>query len=271
MNGRAVGAGRASGRAPMDALDPRALRRLGVRVIPLGGRAVGPPGTWEDWLGTKGHYGPSDDAAFRIDFADWLAGLPTTKRRIAELLAEGHRGGRRGSDARPVAGSHHPGPIRSGVRMGGVPGAGRRGAEAGRPGERRGEESGAAGPGAPIATPSTSRPRRPLEAGGWPGGTRHRPGRRPPLRPRPRPPPGAEAAGHDRARHSSAPRRGLAEAGRGAQAVPWPGRHRAGRRPGHRRHRARSRPGRGRRCRLGLGVGATAAGRFVEGRGFCRR
>ncbi len=88
-NGRSVGAGRATGQGAMDALDPRALRRLGVRVIPLGGRAVGLPGTWEDWLATKGRYGPSDDAAFRIDFAAWLAGLPTTKRRIAELLAAG--------------------------------------------------------------------------------------------------------------------------------------------------------------------------------------
>ena len=35
---------------------------------------------------------PADEAAFRVDFAAWLGGLPEKKRRVAELLAEGHEG-----------------------------------------------------------------------------------------------------------------------------------------------------------------------------------
>ena len=31
-------------------------------------------------------------AAFRVDFSAWLVGLPERKRRVAELLAEGHEG-----------------------------------------------------------------------------------------------------------------------------------------------------------------------------------
>jgi hypothetical protein len=37
--------------------------------------------------------GPADEAAFRLDFAAWLAGLPEKKRRVAELLAEGDEPG----------------------------------------------------------------------------------------------------------------------------------------------------------------------------------
>ena len=36
--------------------------------------------------------GPADAAAFRVDFAVWLGGLPEKKRQVAELLAEGHEG-----------------------------------------------------------------------------------------------------------------------------------------------------------------------------------
>jgi hypothetical protein len=34
----------------------------------------------------------ADQAAFRLDFSAWLAGLPEPKRWVAELLAEGHEG-----------------------------------------------------------------------------------------------------------------------------------------------------------------------------------
>lgn len=88
-NGRSVGAERACGRGAMDALDPRALRRLGLRVFPIEEMAADPTGSWADWLGARGRYGPADAAAFRVDFAAWLGDLPARKRRMAELLAEG--------------------------------------------------------------------------------------------------------------------------------------------------------------------------------------
>ena len=50
-------------------------------------------GTWKEWLACDHRVGPADKAAFRVDFAAWLAGLPRRKRQIAELLAEGHEPG----------------------------------------------------------------------------------------------------------------------------------------------------------------------------------
>ena len=49
-------------------------------------------GTWKEWLACDHRVGPADEAAFRVDFAAWLGGLPEKKRRVAELLAEGHEG-----------------------------------------------------------------------------------------------------------------------------------------------------------------------------------
>jgi hypothetical protein len=49
-------------------------------------------GTWKEWLACDNRVGPADEAAFRLDFSAWLAGLPERKRRVAELLAEGHEG-----------------------------------------------------------------------------------------------------------------------------------------------------------------------------------
>jgi hypothetical protein len=50
-------------------------------------------GTWKEWLACDHRVGPADEAAFRVDFAAWLTGLPGRKRQIAELLAEGHEPG----------------------------------------------------------------------------------------------------------------------------------------------------------------------------------
>jgi hypothetical protein len=50
-------------------------------------------GTWKEWLACDHRVGPADAAAFRVDFAAWLTGLPGRKRQIAELLAEGHEPG----------------------------------------------------------------------------------------------------------------------------------------------------------------------------------
>jgi DNA-directed RNA polymerase specialized sigma24 family protein len=49
-------------------------------------------GTWKEWLACDHRVGPADAATFRLDFSAWLAGLPERKRRVAELLAEGHEG-----------------------------------------------------------------------------------------------------------------------------------------------------------------------------------
>ena len=73
----------------MDVHHPRARRATGIRVVPLEELAGLPPGGWRDWLASDDRYGPADEAAFRVDFAAWLAGLPERRRRAAELLAEG--------------------------------------------------------------------------------------------------------------------------------------------------------------------------------------
>ena len=57
----------------------RGAGQAGGRVVAgLAGR--GPPGR------------PGRRGGFRLDFAAWLGGLPEKKRRVAELLAEGHEG-----------------------------------------------------------------------------------------------------------------------------------------------------------------------------------
>ena len=87
--GRSVGANRSVGRGAMDVHHPRARLATGLRVVSLEDPAGVAEGTWRDWLATGRRYGPADEAAFRVDFAAWLAGLPGRKRRAAELLAEG--------------------------------------------------------------------------------------------------------------------------------------------------------------------------------------
>jgi hypothetical protein len=87
-NGRSVGSARSVGRGAMDIHHPKARHATGLRVVSLeglGGRA----GRWQDWLATSDRYGPAEEAVFRLDFAAWLAGLPPTRRRVAELLAQG--------------------------------------------------------------------------------------------------------------------------------------------------------------------------------------
>ena len=50
-------------------------------------------GTWKEWLACDHRVGPADEACFRLDFSAWLAGLREQKRRVAELLTEGHEPG----------------------------------------------------------------------------------------------------------------------------------------------------------------------------------
>jgi hypothetical protein len=93
--GRRIG-NRTCGRGAMDVWHPRVQRACGYRVVGLDRDAVlerGPGSyAWREWLACDNRIGPADEAAFRVDFATWLAGLPERKRRVAELLAVGHEG-----------------------------------------------------------------------------------------------------------------------------------------------------------------------------------
>ena len=91
--GRQFGTG-TSGRSAMDVYSRRAQRRLGFRLISLDRETSEDPGqerdAWREWLAADNRCTPADEAAFRLDFTAWLEALPPRKRRVAELLAEGH-------------------------------------------------------------------------------------------------------------------------------------------------------------------------------------
>jgi hypothetical protein len=86
---RAVAASRPGGRGAADVQHPRARNATGLRVASFEEVPGSPPGAWQSWVAPDRRYGPADEAAFRVDFAAWLALLPARKRRAAELLAEG--------------------------------------------------------------------------------------------------------------------------------------------------------------------------------------
>jgi hypothetical protein len=85
------------GRGAMDVYHPRAQATCGFTLVSLDSGDVAlaetsGAGTWREWLAEDNKVTPADEAAFRVDFEGWLAGLPGRKRRVAELLAEGHEG-----------------------------------------------------------------------------------------------------------------------------------------------------------------------------------
>jgi hypothetical protein len=86
---RAVAATRPGGLGAVDVRYPRTLRPTGLRVVSFEEAPGSPLGAWQSWLAPDRRYGPADEAAFRIDFAAWLAALPARKRQAAELLAVG--------------------------------------------------------------------------------------------------------------------------------------------------------------------------------------
>ena len=94
-NGRRVG-NTTCGRGAMDVFR-KAQKARDFKVVSLDSNDQFIPGslvgTWKEWLACDHRIGPADEAAFRVDFAAWLAGLPGRKRQIAELLAEGHEPG----------------------------------------------------------------------------------------------------------------------------------------------------------------------------------
>src|SRR4051812_38153391 len=84
------------GRGAMDVYHPRAQAACGFTLVSLDSDHVdagdSTAGTWSEWLAEGNKVTPADEAAFRVDFEGWLASLPARKRRVAELLAEGHEG-----------------------------------------------------------------------------------------------------------------------------------------------------------------------------------
>jgi hypothetical protein len=95
LNGRRIG-NRGGGRGGMDVFNFKAQAACRFKVVSLDSNDQFIPGslvgTWKEWLACDHRVGPADAAAFRVDFSAWLAGLSERKRRVAELLAEGHEG-----------------------------------------------------------------------------------------------------------------------------------------------------------------------------------
>jgi DNA-directed RNA polymerase specialized sigma24 family protein len=85
-NGRRLGTGK-SGRSVMDVFHPEARRRCGFQIVHAA------PAAWREWTAETNRVTVVDQAAFRVDFAAWLAGLPARKRQMAELLVLGHETG----------------------------------------------------------------------------------------------------------------------------------------------------------------------------------
>jgi hypothetical protein len=93
-NGRRLGCGTIR-RGGMDVYHPRAQRRLGFHLISLNhdsdldcGES---PDTRRERLAADHRWTPADAAAFAIDYQAWKETLPPRKRKVAELLAEGHQ------------------------------------------------------------------------------------------------------------------------------------------------------------------------------------
>jgi hypothetical protein len=94
LKGRRIANRHGGGRNKMSVEHRRAQQLGGYRVISLDSdepvRTDYGPAAWRDWVATDHRMGPADAAAFRLDFASWLASLPGRRRHTAELLAEGH-------------------------------------------------------------------------------------------------------------------------------------------------------------------------------------
>jgi hypothetical protein len=92
-SGRKIG-NQNRGRGCPDVLDHRVRRRFGIAIVsldePSGVVSDGRFGVWREWLTQRNVATPAQQACFRVDFGRWLAEQPDRKRRIAELLVEGH-------------------------------------------------------------------------------------------------------------------------------------------------------------------------------------
>ncbi len=88
-NGRKVG-NRNTGRGCRDIQHPAVRREHGLRVVAYEEVAGLHSGAWREWAAEDNRVTPAEEVCFRVDFQAWLAGLPARKRRMAELLAQGH-------------------------------------------------------------------------------------------------------------------------------------------------------------------------------------
>jgi len=97
LNGRRIGNLKSGGQGAMDVHHPRAQKRCGFKVLNLDSNAErvteGFRDSWREWAVVDNRCSPAEQAAFRLDFASWLGSLPTRKRKMAELLVEGHETG----------------------------------------------------------------------------------------------------------------------------------------------------------------------------------
>ena len=89
---RAVAGGRGLGRRP-SARDRLAAGRPAGRPTVRRLDDPMPGGGWWRDVALDRRVGVPAQAAFNLDFPAWLASLPAVKRRVAELLARGHRTG----------------------------------------------------------------------------------------------------------------------------------------------------------------------------------
>ena len=68
------------GRGAMDVYHPRAQAACGFTLVSLDSDHVdagdSTAGTWREWLAEDNKTTPADEAAFRLDFEDWLECLP---------------------------------------------------------------------------------------------------------------------------------------------------------------------------------------------------
>ncbi len=94
LKGRRIANRRGGGRNKMSVEHRRAMKLGGYDVISYDSgeteRSDHGQGGWKEWVVPDRHMGPADAAAFRVDFSNWLAGLPERRRLTAELLAQGH-------------------------------------------------------------------------------------------------------------------------------------------------------------------------------------
>jgi len=88
---KAVGAGRHVGghMASRDVLSPLAQKRRGFVVGSIT-PASQADGSWRDLLLESRRVSPADQAAFNVDFAEWLKTFPCRHRAIIKWLAAGH-------------------------------------------------------------------------------------------------------------------------------------------------------------------------------------
>jgi hypothetical protein len=161
-NERQFGCG-TSGPGGRDIFHHKAQADCGFKIISLD-REVGPDrgaasDAWREWLAEDNSVSPADEAAFRVDFEDWLASLPG--RGVA-----GHgRGDRRGGpDGRRQLGSDQPVAQGAGRKLEPVPGRG----GSGGPGPRLSRVPAALGPAQGDRWPERPlRPARRLSHRGW--------------------------------------------------------------------------------------------------------